>query len=89
MVRMGISFRFFLDAGTLHREQSFVEFDRLPLCRQSGEQHGESRALVVIALTDPQFAADLFDQRPNDPHAQSLAGGWIKSLRQTWAIIGN
>ena len=56
---------------------------------QSGKQHRKSRALVFIASTNPQFTADPFDKRPNNPHSQSFAGGWIESFRQTRAIIGN
>jgi hypothetical protein len=59
------------------------------LFQQSEEQHRKSRTLVTIAATDPQFTADLFDKRPNNPHSQSLAIGWIKTLRQTRAVIGN
>jgi hypothetical protein len=40
------------------------------------------RALVLIASTNPQFTADPFDKRPNNPHSQAFAGGWIKSFRQ-------
>jgi len=57
--------------------------------RQSGELHRKPRALVVIASINPQCTADLIDKRSNYPHSHSLAGGWIKSLRQTWAVIGD
>ena len=46
------------------------------------------RALVPIASTNPQFTADLFDKRANNPHSQSFAVGWINSLRQTRARYG-
>jgi len=37
--------------------------DRNSICQQSGRQHGKSRTLVSIALTDPQLTADPFDHR--------------------------
>ena len=51
---------------------------RHPFCKQSREQDRNARALVVIASTNPQFTADPVDKRPNNPHSQSFAGGWIK-----------
>jgi hypothetical protein len=37
-------------------------------CEPSGEQRRKSRASVVIAAINPQFAADLFDEGSNNPH---------------------
>jgi hypothetical protein len=61
----------------------------MPRVQQSEEQHRKSRTLVAIATADPQFTADLFDKRPNNPHPQSFAAGGIKSLWQTGAVIGD
>src|SRR5580658_1573366 len=52
-------------------------------CGPSGEQHRKPRAFALIASTDPQFTADPLDDRSNDPHSQSFAGGRIETLRQS------
>ena len=66
-----------------------IELDRAPICEQSGEQHRNSDALVLIASTDPQFTTDPFDKGPHDLHSQPLAGDWIKSFLQNRTIIGD
>src|ERR1700677_2394449 len=53
----------------------------------SGEQYRKSRAFTQIAWIDPQFTANSPDERPDDPHSQSFAGGWIKSFRQRTALV--
>jgi hypothetical protein len=45
------------------------------ICVRSGELHRKSRALVVIASTDPQCTADSFDKRSNYFHTHPRAGG--------------
>src|SRR5271165_5062585 len=86
-------FRSALLCATAHLKavasRPIIELDRHPICEQSGEQHRKSRALVLIASTNPQFAAYPFDKRPNNPHSQSFAGGWVKSCRQDRAIVGD
>src|SRR5271166_4846579 len=86
-------FRSALLCATAHLKavasRPIIELDRHPICEQSGEQHRKSRALVLIASTNPQFTADPLDKRPNNPHSQSFAGGWIKSFRPNRAIIGD
>src|SRR6266851_8931760 len=57
--------------------------------QQSEEQHRKSRAVVLVAPIDPHFTADLFDKRPDNSHSESFAAGWIKSLRQSRAFIGD
>jgi hypothetical protein len=68
---------------------AIVELGGHPVCDQSAEQHGELCALVVIASTNPQFTTDPYDKRPNNVQSQSFAGGWIESVRQNGAIIGD
>lgn len=41
---------------------------------KSREQHRKSRPLVLIASTNSQLAADLFDKRADDPQSESPAG---------------
>src|SRR5258708_26416656 len=53
------------------------------------EQDGKSRALPLVASTDPQFTTDPFDKRPNNRHPQSFANGWIKPFRKRRTIVGN
>jgi hypothetical protein len=45
--------------------------------------------LVLIASTNPQFTADPFDKRPDNPHSPAFAGAWVKSFRQDRTIVRN
>jgi len=54
-------------------------FDRRAIGAPSREQHRRSRALVLVASINPQFAADRSDERPNDRHSQAFAGGTGRS----------
>src|SRR6185369_9682471 len=56
---------------------------------KSREQHRKSRALVVIVLTNLHCTADPADKRLNYSHPHALAGGWIKTLRQTCTVIAD
>jgi hypothetical protein len=56
---------------------------------ESVEEHRNSRALVLIVSTNPQFGVDLFDKRSNYPQSQSFTIGRIKTLWQTGPVIGN
>src|SRR5664279_6207277 len=57
------------------------------ICAQLREQHRKLGASVLVASTNLQFTANAFDKRPNNPHSQSFAGRWIKSFRQSRAVI--
>ena len=53
------------------------------------EQHGKSRASVVISFGEIQFAVDLFHQCGNDFHTQSVRCRRIEFRWQARAIVGD